>query len=402
MRALDPLVLHLAESFLRRRDRNKTLSFGQSLEGTREILLVASRDLSDLLAIVPAARALRSRFRMARVYALASGPSAEALANRPEIFGVLPWIDDDTAILSREFWESVRTVRGHGFDLAIAVDDGGARLPRLVSALSGARLRLGVHPEGKDPVLNLVVAAAPPTGYAPVQSLEFLSFLGIPREQLSPTWEIPDADREYARRLLGLRRRGREGWLLGVDPALGRSGVRPAPEKLAWLVDRLAVARGAIPMLLTDGTDPDCVENFRKHLSVRPLEIPTRGIRDVLSFASCCDLFLAGNTSLFHFAVALGVPTVGLFPAAEEDRWCPEETVRCRLFRWHPGERVSESDFLEITDEVRRSRVLGDLPRSLTLGADEDGAEEHWEDDEEEAEESASRETAKDGAKIRH
>ncbi len=372
LKAFDPLVLHLGEAFLSRTQRNQALSFGSSLEGTRDILLLASRDLTDLLAVVPAARALRKRFRLARVHALAAGASAEVLTGRPEVFGVIPWIDEDTPLLSRDFLETLRALRERDFDLAIAVDDGRARLPRLVSSFSGAKLRAGVHPEGKDPTLNLVVSAAPPQGYAPVQSLEFLSFLGIPREELAPTWEIPEPDYRYAVRLLELRRRGREGWLLGVDPAVGRSGVRPAPEKLAWLVDRLASARGAIPVLLTGSGDDDCVEDFRKHLKCRPLEMSVRGIRDVLSFTRCCELFLSGNTDLFHFAVALGVPTLGLFPGTEESRWCPEETSRCRLLRWRPGERVSEAEFLRTADGVRRSRVHRELPDHLTL-PDEEG-----------------------------
>ncbi|GJM44397.1 MAG: hypothetical protein DHS20C21_12390 [Gemmatimonadota bacterium] len=370
LKAFDPLVLHLAESFLGRKSRNQTLSFGESLEGTRDILLVASRDLSDLLALIPAARALRKRFRMARVHALATGPAAEVLAGRPEIFGVLPWIDDETPILSREFLDCLRAIKEHEFDLAIAVDGGQARLPRLAAALSGAKLRLGVHPEGKDATLNLVISAKAPTGYAPVQSLEFLSFLGIPREELTPHWEIPQKDQEYARRLIELRRRGREGWLLGVDPGLGRSGVRPSPEKIAWLVDRLVSARGAVPVLLTSEPTMDCAEEIRGHMKSTPLELSTRGIRDVLSFTRCCDVFLAGNTSLFHLAVAMGVPSVGLFSAAEDERWCPEETSKCRLLRWKPGERVSEGAFVRIVDDVRRSRVLDDLPETLTLADD--------------------------------
>lgn len=373
LRAFDPLILHIGESLLSRRSRNQTLSFGESLESTRDILLVASRELTDLLAIVPAASALRKRFRLARVHALATGSSAEVLAGRPEIFGVIPWLGEHTAILSRESLDVLRNLREQAFDLAIAVDSGQARLPRLASALSGAKLRVGVHPEGKDPTLNLVVAASPPVGYAPVQSLEFLSFLGIPREELAPTWQIPPKDQQYAQRMLELRRQGRDGWLLAVDPGEGRSGVRPAPEKLAWLVDRLVSARGAVPVILTGDSDTSCVDDLRKHMKSQALDLSVRGVRDVLSFTGACELFLSGNTSLYHFAVALGVPTLGLFSAEESARWCPEQTARCRLLQPRPGERIVEREFLGTADEVRRSRVSHEVPSSLTLAdADDD------------------------------
>jgi ADP-heptose:LPS heptosyltransferase len=368
-KAFDPLVLHLTELALSRRGR-ATLSFGESLDGTRDILIVAARELTDLLAVVPAARALRKRFRLARVHVAASPPCAAALQNRSEVFSVVPAPDDSLPLLSRELFDLVRELRRHPFDLAVAVDDGADRRARVLAALSGARLRVGIHPEGKDPCLNLVVSAAVSGGYRPVQSLEFLSFLGIPREEIAPTWQIPDADRQYARRLLDLRRRGRQGWLLGVDPGAGKGNTRPNPEKLAWLVNRLVAGRGALPIILTDDPADPCVDQFKSSLKSPPLEVATRGIRDVLSFSTCCDVLLSGNTNLFHFAVALGVPTVGLVPPDEEARWVPDETARVRLLRWKPGERVAEQEFFATVDSVRRSRVV-EMPIRVELEGDD-------------------------------
>jgi len=364
LRALDPLVLHLSESLLGRRSGQNALSFGESLDGTRDVLLAAARELTDLLAVVPAARALRRRFRLARVHVLAAGPCVDALASRPEIFEVVPWTNGETPLLSRNTLHTVRDLHQRRFDLAIAIDGGDARRERVLVAWAGAKLRLGMHPAGADPTLNLVVAAPRSGGYSPVQSLEFLSFLGIPREHLTPSWEIPEADHRYAERLLDLRRKGREGWLLGVDPGRGRGGVRPHPAKLAWLIERLA-GHGAIPMILTDGTDPTSVAELRTSLKVPVLEAPSRGIRDVLSFLGCCGLLLSGNTSLFHFGVALGVPTVGLFGREEEDRWVPRDRLRCRVLRLSPGERVREADFLETVATVRDTAVAG-LPRGVS------------------------------------
>ena len=363
-KALDPLVLHLIESVLRKRSAGQTLSFGESLDGTRDILLVAARELTDLLAIAPAARALRRRFRLARVHVLASESCTGLLQGRSEVFSVVPLPDPALPLLCRENISLVRELSRLPFDLAVAVDDGQDRRGRVLSALVGARLRVGVHPEGQDPALNLVVSAPSGAGYRPTQSLEFLSFLGMAREDLAPGWEVPDADRQYARRLLELRRRGREGWLLGVDPGAGLGGIRPSPEKLAWLVNRLVMARGALPIVLTEDLEDPAVVEFKRFLKSPPLEVATRGVRDMLSFTTCCDVLLTGNTSLFHFATALDAPTIGLLAPEEDPRWVPRETPRLRLLRWHPGERVSEADVLATVDGVRRSRVV-DIPIRL-------------------------------------
>jgi ADP-heptose:LPS heptosyltransferase len=354
LKALDPLVLHLTETFLGRRSGQSALSFGASLDGTRDILLVAARELTDLLAVVPAARALRKRYRLARVHVLASPVCAEVLATRPEVFEAVPW-NADEPLLSRGTLRRLRDLRGRGFDLAVAIDGGGARRERVIGALSGAKLRLGMHPEGADATLNLVVAVPASTGYRPVQSLEFLSFLGIPREQLTPCWEIPEADRAYAQRLLDLRRKDSRGWLLGVDPGVGRGGVRPHPAKLAWLVERLVTSRGALPIVLTDDPSGDCVAELKSHLRVPVLEPPSRGVRDVLSFLGCCELFLSGNTNLFHFGVALGTPSIAFFGREEDERWVPQDRLAARVVRWSPGERVRESDFLAAADAVREA-----------------------------------------------
>ncbi len=365
MNALDPLVLHLAESLLGRKARGQALSFGQSLDGTRDVLLVAAHELTDLLAIIPAASAIRKRFRLARVHVLAADPCAEVLAARPEIFEVIRW-NPAAPLASREMIDLVRELAGHSFDLAIAVDSGDARAARVLSALSGAKLRVGIHPEGSDPTLNLVVAAPLVDGYRPVQSLEFLSFLGMPRESLAPTWEIPPTDRSYAQRLLNLRRNGREGWLLGIDPGVTRAGILPSPEKMAWLVESIVEHRGAVPILLTGAANDEYTHKLAQHLKVRPVQVSLRGIRDVLSFTKCCDLFLAGNTDLFHLAVALDVPTVGVFGREEDERWVPVDTPRSRVLRLRAGERVLESEFLDVVDEVRHAGVV-DLPVRLGL-----------------------------------
>jgi ADP-heptose:LPS heptosyltransferase len=362
--AFDPLLLHFLEIVVARRGHKNALSFGESLDSTRDILLVAACELTDLLAVVPAAKALKNRFPLARVHVLADGACAEVLAARPEVFEVIRW-DPATPVLARPSLDIVRHLRGRPFDLAIVLDSGEARRQRVLAALSGARLRLGMHPSGADPTLNLVVATPVSTGYRPAQSLDFLTFLGIAREALTPGWATSDQDRTYAERLLSLRRGGRECPLVGIDPGAGRCGVRPSTAKLAWLADTLAARRGAEMIILSDIGNEDYVRELKSVMKCAPLEVPSRGTRDLLAFTSCCDLFVAGNTSLFHLAVAQGVASVGLFGAEDGERWEPREMSHTRILRLQPGERVVAEEFVRLADALMEP--VGEQPLELPL-----------------------------------
>lgn len=363
-RALDPLLLHLTESILRRRTAGSAFSFGESLDGTRDILLSAARTLPDLLAIVPAAQALRRRYPLSRIHVVAAGSCIDALAARSEVFEVIPW-DADAPLASRATTDLVRRLRGRPFDMAISTSCV-APWPRLWVALADAKLRVGSSASGSDPLLNLVVKSAPAGGYEPAAGLEFLTFLGAERSELTPGWTVPEADRDYARRLLNLRRHGNEGWLLGVDPAVGIHGARPTPDRLAWLVDRIVEERGASPIILTEDSKVTSVAQFRAHLKSPLLEVPTRGIRDVLALTRGCRLFVGANSPLFHFALALKVPSLGLFDAADGERWTPGTDPRCEIAIWDAGRRVRVAELLERVDRLLRGGVL-ELPLRLLL-----------------------------------
>ncbi|MAF26793.1 MAG: hypothetical protein CME07_02885 [Gemmatimonadetes bacterium] len=369
---MEPLVFRALELLLARRARGASLSFGDSLDSTRDILLCAVGGTADLLSVLPAARALAERFRLARIHVLASPETVGVLEARSEIFEVIPWSAAPGSALSRGFWETVRDLRRRSFDMAVAFDEGDARLERILMGLCGARLRVGVHPQGFDAGLNLVITTAVAPGYRPVREPGFLSFLGIPSESLLPGLDLPVKDLQYARRLLDLRRTGRAKLLVGVDPGAGRCGFHPSPEKLAWLVETLAEKREAEPIVLTDGSGASWTEAFQDALSTPTLDIAPRGTRDVLACLAGCDLFLAGNTDLFHVAVALGIPSIGLFGAEDGARWTPPESGRCRIIRYRPGDRVVSADFLELADSVREGRMPPEPQERDTSRAAED------------------------------
>ncbi len=67
---------------------------------------------------------------------------------------------------------------------------------------------------------------------------------------------------------------------------------------------------------------------------------------------SQCDIFLSGNTNLFHFASAMKIPTIGLFTKYDGKSWIPEKMPNVRIFKGTKGEKLSLKNFFGKVDEV--------------------------------------------------
>jgi ADP-heptose:LPS heptosyltransferase len=75
-------------------------------------------------------------------------------------------------------------------------------------------------------------------------------------------------------------------------------------------------------------------------------------MRDVVSLLGQCDLFIAGNTDLVYFAVAMGVPTVLLMTPPETEEDALPEAENLAVLPLTPGERFPIEDFIEETQAV--------------------------------------------------
>jgi ADP-heptose:LPS heptosyltransferase len=165
--------------------------------------------------------------------------------------------------------------------------------------------------------------------------------------------EGPSGDRSAVRHHLDM-----------LVPLLGR--VEPSPTTLyvgdderAAIRDRLRLAAGEHRVLLHPGSTwpdkawpeshwPDLVRRLREEglgpfVVISPPDapalaeriaagagddvrvLPVLAVREVLALLTCCSLYVGNDGGVLHCAVALGVPTVGLFGPTEPDIWFPYE-----------------------------------------------------------------------------
>jgi len=145
--------------------------------------------------------------------------------------------------------------------------------------------------------------------------------------------------------------------LIGIDPGQSKGGHAFAPENLQFLVRQLSTQLACKVVPLGDPADRDRVERFATRLSEVPVGLPRETLLDMMLLVSQCDLFVSGNTDLFHFAVALGVPAVGLFTESEKPGYRPEARATVRVIEVTDGQKVDIETLMEAVEAVTAGRT---------------------------------------------
>jgi ADP-heptose:LPS heptosyltransferase len=136
-------------------------------------------------------------------------------------------------------------------------------------------------------------------------------------------WELPGKEIEIAREIIKFRKPDPNEILVGVDLGMTKAAGPPPFDTMVRLARSFSALRPCRIALLSDpepGIKDDEIARFGDY---EWLDIPRKSFRDTLGILSQCDLFITANTTLFHFSVAMGVPTFALFSDKDDLRWIP-------------------------------------------------------------------------------
>ncbi len=321
------------------------------------ILAVDAGDLTDLLFHVPLIQSIRERFPLARIdfllpedhtsLVVPSGLARHCLVyNRRQL---RPWTPG--------FYSLIKTVRREACDMSIVMSSSAQQALELVALASGARLRLGPTHAGSYPAVNFEIRDRGDDGrYRGARLRAAAPFLDLPDPGAGCRWRLPEDQLRRMRQLVHFNKPRQEEVLVGVDPALGKDGAGLSVGSLHFVVSQLASQMPCRVLPLTVASDRDRLVRFESGLPVPPLSLPKESLFDTVLLVGSCDLFLAGNTDLFHFAAALGVPTIGIFLKEDGPGWEPADADHVRVLRVTGGERVDIDTLMEAVEAVRGER----------------------------------------------
>jgi ADP-heptose:LPS heptosyltransferase len=340
-----------------RRHREVAFRVPGAITAESRILAVAARGLADLVFHAPLLGAIRRQWPEAPIDVLVpedlaslvvpSGLAREAIVYLPK--QLAPWRPAYLSLL--------RGLGKTGYDVALMMSLTPQPLLEAAALASGAALRAGCGHRNAYPQLNLEVRPATPApGYFGDLPWRLAPYLGLDPAAFVPGWPITPERLRQAAQLVHFHKPSKDQLLVGVDPALGMSGHGLTAENLQYLARAITSQLACRLLPLTGPGDQEWGQRFEAGLPGAPVGLKRDTVLDTILLLCQCDLFLAGNTDLFHVAVAHGVPTIGLFSAQEDERWRPGAASSAHILTVNPGEKMDVTTVLETVRVVTGGR----------------------------------------------
>lgn len=318
-----------------------------SFRGIRNILVIKLRHLGDVLLTVPVFRALRENFPDARISALVNSGTEDVLKGNPLIDEILLFertikgLSPPRRYLNEA--EFLKRLRDKGFDMT--VDLTGGDRAAVISFVSGARCRLGWRPKkGFIGKRRLYTHLSHPDGnrHMILQNLDVVSRFGISTEDLSVNLHIPEGDRTYVRKILGMNHVKEHDTIVHIHPTSRWLFKCWKDEYMAGIMEWL-LGRNVI-VIVTSSPEMREMEKAKKVLS---LVGPSQGLIDLCgettikqlgAVSEMSSLFFGVDSAPMHIAAAVGTPVIALFGPSGAFNWGPWDNESSRL-----GVRSSES-----------------------------------------------------------
>jgi ADP-heptose:LPS heptosyltransferase len=321
------------------------------IEKASSVIFIDSGDVVDLLFAAPVINFFGTHFPQIKTTILVRSTDAELVKGLLRVNVIISYEPRQIKLYSADFLALARKLRRRRMDVAILLDRRFSLERHLIAFATGAPIRIGFAHPLAFPFINCEVRLVG-RGYEGKKMPRILQAIGV---RLGDGWDsvsLVPRDVQHARQLKHFWKPERDLLMVGLDPSSSKTRHHVIPEIVAYLANNLASRRRAKFLIFANPSNDRLVRDLGRNLKGEVIDLKPENPAETIALLSQCDLFLSGNTNLFHFAAALGVPTIGLFTKFDRSAWIPENAPNVRIFQGTRGEKLSLKDFFSIVEEV--------------------------------------------------
>ena len=337
--------------FLKRMGKSHPFVLPADLINSRELLLIDSGDPTDLLFASPLVAYFDRNHPQTSMTLLVHGPDAEIAKSVMDIKRMITYERKQMHIYNADYMTLLKSLKKRMVDSVILLGKGFSLERYLIAFASGAAIRIGFENPLAFPFLNCEIRFTEET-YEGNKMSKVLNSIGLRPDDSWSSIRLSQREMNRAKQMIHFRKPGKDYLTVGIDPGRGKTKHHVIPEIIAYLANNLASRRKVKFLVLTHPWDDGMIESFTGTLKSEVIDLKPSKANETIALLSQCDLFLSGNTNLFHFAAALDVPTIGLFTKYDDRKWIPDGAPRVRIFKGELGEKLPLKSFLSNVEDV--------------------------------------------------
>jgi len=292
-----------------------------------KILVRATNWVGDAVMSLPALRSLRQRFPQARISILAKPWVADLYRREPFCNELIPY----TARTWAEKWAAARALRCQGFDTAILLQN--AFEAAAIANVARIPERIGYARDSRGFLLTRAISVPKPGEIPRHESFYYLELLR--RAGILDEMPLNDAIRlegAPAARAAGLERFHELGLgetVIGISPgAAYGTAKRWLPDRFADSAIRVANELGATVAIFGSQGERGLCQMVAASVAasiVKPVKnlAGETSLAEFIDLAAACRVYLTNDSGAMHIASALGVPTIAVFGATDDQATGP-------------------------------------------------------------------------------
>lgn len=281
-------------------------------EAVREILVIRTAYIGDVVMTLPLLKPLRERFRDARISVLTSTKAREVLENNPYVDEIITY-DPFWFYPSKkgDYTGFIRELKKKRFDLVIEARGDIRDIMLLVWPLR-ARYRVSYGVGGGSFLLTHIVPHEK-INHRVDYHRDIARFLGCEVSDVEWGIYLTDDEKKRVEEFLGRKNIDLKKPIIAIHPGSRKELKCWSPEGYAGTGDYLS--EQGYTVILTGAPDEvDLVNKVAGMMKKRPVVLAGKtSLRELGGVIGRCSLFICNDSSPMHIAAAMKIPTVAIF-----------------------------------------------------------------------------------------
>lgn len=311
-------------------------------KGVREILVVRTAYIGDVVMTLPILTPLRELYPEARITFLTSSGAKDLLRGNPCVDSVIEydafWFYPGNGL--KKYLGFLKALRKMRYDLVIEAR-GDIRDILFIAYLSRSRHRVGYNVGGGGFLLTHVVPFKQ-VKHKVEYHLDIVRFLGGSVDKVD--WGLAPSGSEDKKAVEALGN-GRSRVIAGIHPG-GRKGLKCwSAEKFALLADRLVREAGARVYFTGSAREAALIDEILGRMSCKGVSLAGRtDLRTSSAVIGRFDVFVTNDSAPLHLASAQKTPTVAIFGPSKSNETGPYGNAHRVVEKEFPCRRSCDED----------------------------------------------------------